>query len=330
MTLESSTINEFNDVNSSQTNVNQKGTIILRDSTINGYLSNSGNIKLYDSEMIISKQIHYTDHSWAGNTYGVVKNSGTIEFYNSSYKITNPNNSGGTLEALTGNIICDTCDIDIYNGGESRIFYKSSTSYSWNINNLTLHARGAGGNSISAFYSTASSNDIISGNITIENVKTGYGIYSKTTSAGNLSYTGNLNVNGTNAYGVYVDSGNLNISYTNGIINATGTTAYGIYINNGSVTMGVAEDSSSPNYGTANADVSTTNPSVKAVGTTTGIGVKKINGIFDFYDGIIIGSTAAKPEVATHIEYGFEAYQPEAEPTNGDGYKTNYLYFLTD
>ena len=139
----------------------------------------------------------------------------------------------------------------------------------------------------------------------------------------------NGSVNNTTGYGIEIYNGKAVLKNTT-IDVGNSRYAYGIYINNGEVTMGEKEDSTSPNYGTVNANVSTTNPSVKAIGSTTGIGVKKVNGKFNFYDGIIIGSTAAKPEIATDVEYGFEAPLPNYEPTNGDGYKTSYLYFLTD
>ena len=91
--------------------------------------------------------------------------------------------------------------------------------------------------------------------------------------------------------GVYNTSGSLTIP------NATielddSVNAYGIYITNGEVTLGVDENP---------AVVSTTSPLVSAIGTTSGIGVKKLDGIFNYYDGIITGSLEAKPEAPTDI-----------------------------
>ena len=45
--------------------------------------------------------------------------------------------------------------------------------------------------------------------------------------------------------------------------------------------------------GTDAADVSITDPSIRANGTTTGIGISMGNGSMEFYDGIIYGSTSA-------------------------------------
>jgi hypothetical protein len=88
--------------------------------------------------------------------------------------------------------------------------------------------------------------------------------------------------------------------------------------------MGEAEPTTSPNYGTANADVSIIAPSVTAIGTNTGIGVKKTEGEFNYYDGIITGNTNAKPELPTKIEYLYQAINH----TDGDGYEYCILEFM--
>ena len=122
---------------------------------------------------------------------------------------------------------------------------------------------------------------------TYYNVK--YGIKN----SGTLSFnSGSIKITkGDAGYGVYNTSGSLTIP------NATielddSVNAYGIYITNGEVTLGVDENP---------AVVSTTSPLVSAIGTTSGIGVKKLDGIFNYYDGIITGSLEAKPEAPTDI-----------------------------
>lgn len=57
-----------------------------------------------------------------------------------------------------------------------------------------------------------------------------------------------------------------------------------------------------------NANVSTTSPSIKAIGTTSGIGVYKDLGKFKFYDGIITASTSAIPRdnITTDVEHLYE------------------------
>ena len=76
----------------------------------------------------------------------------------------------------------------------------------------------------------------------------------------------------------------------------------------GDLTMGIPEPVDSPNYGTENADVSTTNPAITAIGTTSGIGVYKNLGRFKYYDGVITGSTSAIPrdKITTDVEHLYE------------------------
>ena len=57
-------------------------------------------------------------------------------------------------------------------------------------------------------------------------------------------------------------------------------------------------------------------PVVRAIGTTSGTGIKKLAGGFYFYDGKIIGSTEAKPEIASATEYLHETKETQGE----DGY----------
>ena len=89
-----------------------------------------------------------------------------------------------------------------------------------------------------------------------------------------------------------------------GSIDVSAKNAYGIYINNENAkfVLGIKDGS-----GLITADMSNTDPEVKAIGTNLGIGVKKINGTLYFYDGKLIGSTYAKPETAQQSETGFEA-----------------------
>ncbi len=114
-----------------------------------------------------------------------------------------------------------------------------------------------------------------------------------------------------NTYGLY-NGGGMTVFKT-GSIQAYGRTAYGIYINSGTVTLGIPEIVGSPTYGRDTADVSLTNPYIFAKGasipnqTVSGVGVKNIGGSFNYYDGKIMGSTSAKPEIPTKIEYLYEA-----------------------
>ena len=85
--------------------------------------------------------------------------------------------------------------------------------------------------------------------------------------------------------------------------------------------------------GTPDADVSTTDPLVQAIGTTTGIGLRKVNGFFNFFDGKIIGSTYAKPDTTSNTESRWEARfylvfndNTELEVKQGDEDDYTYKY----
>ena len=95
--------------------------------------------------------------------------------------------------------------------------------------------------------------------------------------------------------------------FASGSIITTDNSAYGIYNDAGVVTLGIPEDPSSQDYGRATADVSTTNPDIRAIGTSSGIGVKNANGgkVY-YYDGKITGSTTAMPENPAGLEYMYE------------------------
>ena len=104
--------------------------------------------------------------------------------------------------------------------------------------------------------------------------------------AHNYHSNGTLNVSGTNTYGAHIESGSLTIE--SGTINSNGTTSYGVRMTNGTYTQGIYDG-----RGTESADVSLTDPSITATGTTTGIGVSMGSGTMKYYDGYIHGSTSA-------------------------------------
>ena len=68
-------------------------------------------------------------------------------------------------------------------------------------------------------------------------------------------------------------------------------------MNEGTLVLGINDGS-----------VDITSPSITAIGTSQGIGAKKVNVYFKFFDGIIKGSTEAKPETTTEVEYQYEAH----------------------
>ena len=137
-----------------------------------------------------------------------------------------------------------------------------------------------------------------------------------------LTVNGNIFQTAYPSYGIYNESGTSTVR--TGDIKVTGIVTYGLYINSGDMILGVPEPPNSPNYGGEFADVSTTNPHVLSEGTT-GIGVKNAGGHFRYYDGIIIGSTSAKPEVASDIEYLYESFDYIDDET---GYEYSILEWM--
>ena len=127
-------------------------------------------------------------------------------------------------------------------------------------------------------------------------------------------------------YGIYNPTGTITL--TSGTVKATGKigAAYGIWNDSGTVTIGVPEPTTSQNYGRDTADVSTTNPDIKAIGTNTGIGVKNNTGKVYYYDGKITGSTAAMPEKPAGVEY---LYEPK-DYQDSNGYQYRILEWMRE
>ena len=117
------------------------------------------------------------------------------------------------------------------------------------------------------------------------------------------------------------------IVFESGSITVDNKTVYGIYNDAGSITIGIPEDPSSQDYGRATADVSTTNPDIRAIGTSSGIGVKNANGgkVY-YYDGKITGSTTAMPENPAGLEY---MYEPK-DYTDENGYQFRILEWMRE
>ena len=254
--------------------------------------------------------------------YGTISNSSSsskiiFDTGNVSYSISN----SGTMDISNINVKLD--DSIYVNSNKSLILNTSKMS----MTKLTIDAFEKTSYNITGIQNSGTM-DISDSNISIESIETrgkNYGVYN---SYGSINYT-NTKVslyNGDENYGCFASNGSLFMK--NGIINVVGDRiAYGIYIENGTVTMGEKEDESGTNYGTINADVSVTNPSIKAISNTLGIGVKRVNGYFNYYDGIITGSTNAKPDVTSTVEY---KYQVENHVDPATGYEYCILEYMKE
>jgi hypothetical protein len=115
------------------------------------------------------------------------------------------------------------------------------------------------------------------------NIGDTYGIYN----TGTTNYINStLDLSHYNVYGIYAESGNVNI-YSGTVKTTAPHNAFALWAKAGAITLGEAEPTDSPNYGTANANVSTTSPNISAIGGNLGIGVTLETGSFNFYDGKI-------------------------------------------
>ena len=150
-----------------------------------------------------------------------------------------------------------------------------------------------------------------------------YGIYN----TGTVNYTNStIDLGHRNTWGIYAESGNVNI-YSGTVQVGGSNNAFALWAKSGTITLGEAEPTDSPNYGTADANVSTTSPNITAIGDNLGIGVTLENGSFNFYDGKITQNSTVGPAVqadhvtratVTNVEY---LYQPETHTdTSGHTY----------
>ena len=115
---------------------------------------------------------------------------------------------------------------------------------------------------------------------------------------------GNKNSGSYYNYGIYNDNGVVTL--VSGRVNVLGVLTYGIYNKTGTLSLGIAEEITSINYGGANADVSITNPLIESFGTSNGIGIRNESGVFNYYDGKIVSTNELLPDVPSNVEYLYE------------------------
>ena len=278
--------------------------VIATGIVLTGRIYNSNATTEIDNSNVEYSYNDYNSYSTISNTNGVLRliysNVNIDSMYTGNNGTTNPNaiytsNGDLTIKSLsliaTGNRkynqIVSGIKIDSKTTDDNTILIDDVTT------NISSKQQGA------SVYITGGAN---SSDIQIKNAKfnvneavTGYGIYETSTS---------------NDFNVNLISGNI---YTNA------TTAYGVYVDSGSLTMGIKDGD-----GSENTTVDKENPFVKAVGTT-GIGVKKNNGYFKYYDGKIMGSTNAKPDTTTDTEYNYEAVMHQDQET---GYEYCVLEYM--
>ena len=281
---------------------------IKNHSTIKGRLTNSGKLQILDSTitqvsryavMLIDNNNTGADLTIKDSTiHRTQSNSGTSCGNDDVNKVGNRSllKNNGTLTVDNVNF---SNSFDGNNTCSNNYIGNSGTA---NINKLTITNDDSTANT-----SNRTSYGIVNtGTMTLDNA--------------------NITLTRATSYGIYTYGGTLDMDNTT--IDVRGKTTYGLYVENGDLTMGVPEPVDSPNYGTGNADVSTTTPSITAIGTTTGIGVYKNLGRFKYYDGIITGSTSAIPrdKISSDVEH---LYEPTFH-TDENGYDVCILTWMRE
>ena len=286
-TIEESIFNANFEVNGGTTNVNNSHFNF-------GYLnriSNGGTTTITNSEV-------------KGN--GTISNSGTLAFnttdidtyyYQERYYT---NDISGISNSGTLNMIKTTYKFDKNGSANVGTVRGINTSGSVNIDNkteITIGSSDKHDNTVYGIYATSNKKSTINDStIRVLGSNTGYGIY-VTDSAHVQLETGE----------VYV----LDTKYSNGA-----------YINTGRFTLGHEEDEDNVQI-----EVSQDNPLVYAVGSTRGIGIKKVNGEFHFFDGKLWGSRYAKPETTTKVQRHYEV-TTYVDPATG--YEYAWLEYMPD
>ena len=305
-------------VNASYTGINNTNTLNATGGTIKG-----GNYSVYSYN---NKQNSATNTIFNGTYYNQGGNTTTFTNVTANSSV---QNNGSTLISNGS-----TFNNSILNTGTAKLLENStlngivsSNSGTFEINNSTVNSSSEKtlsnsgtmtiNNSTVTVNRDYSNTTIIYNNGTL-NINNNSVIQSGTTNLG-ANYTGIYNYGNANVtidtadilintnntgYGLYSDSASSSTTIISGNIEVRGVTTFGAYLNKGTLTMGEIEEG--PESGTEYADVSTTDPKIYSEGRSIGIGIKNINGSFDFYDGIIWGSRYAKPETTTNVELNYE------------------------
>ena len=244
-------------------NIDSTSSLLFDEGTVDGKISNYGNLEL--NNIVLSNSGNDALDNYASLEKLVKVSNSTITVTNMYSDITGAVVNTGNIELRNTNININNSN---YNNADKPAFYnKNSGKFKY-----------------------------IGGSIDVNNSY--YGIKNETSSSvNNIIALDEVKVhNSSNGYGIYNLSGTLTI--LSGDISAyDNTNSYGIYQTGGEVILGTYDGS-----GLYSADVSTTEPYIKAIGTSSGTGAKRTSGTFRFFDGRLEGSTASNPEAPTQIE----------------------------
>ena len=260
---------------------NSRGTLEIKNTTINldsknqyylpdETIENSGTIKLLQNTEVLGK--------------GRISNSGTFYMDNITIDI---NSDKTNSYPYSGIYNSGTMDIDNVSYTVDNNINRNESRGITNVGNLTIHENVA----------------IEIGTHDKNTGDTHYGIF--TSDNGLTTIDGaTINVHGmTNSHGIYIDNANAKTILLSGSLNVTDTKySYGAYVSRGTFEIGQEDEieQEEPSL------VSDVDPSIVSTGDIRGIGVKKVNGNFNFYDGRITATTYAKPETTTHVQNLYE------------------------
>ena len=256
-------------------------TSTLENSTLNGSMqSYNSRLSVEESNLNGSVQTSGTvtinESNINGSVGGVVSNSGTLTITDTNIR-TNSNSGSYEFVAIansgTLNITNGTIDVDKDSNARSGVIGINNTN-ALNLNGVTINVGLQGRTS---------------------------GTYKGIQNSGTAVLEGNTLtvVGGSTNYGVYENGNKITIK-TGKVEAKEAANTYAIYINSGTYEQGVEDGSERED-----ADVSKSDPEINSYGTR-GIGVKKMNGSFNFYDGIINATRYTKPEMTTLVEKSFE------------------------
>ena len=310
------------------TNTNNvfNGTIVTSNTTTIKNMNMTGYAGRYSSVMISTTSLLDIENSEITyiNTYSSVDSkvaidgSGTLTSKNNKITVlSSTDDRNGNLYAIgfSGILTSENDTFNISNGRKSYAIIKGSNNNIGTITNPIINIS----NSSEAYgidiESGSGVTNITGGTITINTNDSTQSAAIWSNSSTDINVTNiSATVSGTTTYGIYMTDTNLNL--VSGNISATGTTTYGIYktTDTGTITFGSFDDVSGEST-----LVSETIPSISAIGTTTGIGIKTSNATFNYYDGKILGSSSSRVqnEYTNDMEKDYEV----REYTDGNGYK---------
>ena len=329
--------------------IESTGTSLLNSgsATFDGVTLTSSDVAISNTGTI---QSNTNDNSTiTGTNYAIYTSGGTITLSNTTLVSSNPlyHNSATTTtitsSTLTNNVTNNGGSITIIDSTVSKTgtnlknFIANNDEMTFRNTNISFNSS----NTNYEYYDTSSTAIVNRGKLTFDSTDFELNYSAGLTKTVYAIDNGNseLNITGSNIttkltdvtsdsntqYGIYNNAGIVN--FYSGSLIMTRNTSYGIYNETGEITIGQAESSSDPDYGLPTANVSITNPNIRAIGSSTGIGVKNGTGRVNFYDGIITGSTHPMPDmpdIPTKTEYHFEA----RSQTDGDGYQSVILKYI--